>query len=342
MNDRDRGTGARIVGIEYALPSMVVSNDDLAGRHPEWGMDEVAKRTGVLRRHIAAPEETALDLAQRASQALLDRTDIDASNVDALIFCTQTPDHVMPPNACLLQHRLGLPTSTAALDITLACSGYVYGLFLSKSLIVSGAARNVLLVTGDTYSKLIGPDDRSTVTLFGDGAAATLVSSGVAGLREFELGTDGSRGSCFIVPAGGARHQRTSETAVPIADRNGNKRSLEQIQMDGAGILGFVQREIPRSIRTLLATTSTDIADIDLVVFHQASVTALDFLTRALRLDRERVFMNMDRVGNTVSASIPIALRDAQASGRLKDGDTVLLVGFGVGLSWGACLLDWR
>lgn len=339
---RHVSAAARIAGIDYALPETTLTNEQLEAAHPEWGMSDVAKRTGVLSRHIAGANETALDLATRAAESLLSRGDADASAIDALIFCTETPDHVMPPNACLLQARLGLRTTTAALDFTLACSGYVYGLYLAKSLIVSGAARNVLLATGDTYSKLISPDDRATVTLFGDGAAATLITSASApGIGDFELGTDGSRGSCFIVPAGGARQRRTAETAIPQVDRNGNRRSLEQIQMDGAGILGFVQREIPRAIRALLTKAEVAVADVDLVVFHQASITAVDYLTRALKLDKDRVFVNMAAVANTVSASIPIALRDAETAGRLQRGDKVLIAGFGVGLSWGACLIDW-
>ena len=333
--------GARIVGIHYALPERVVTNDEIARAHPDWRLQILEKRTGVRERHLAAPGETALDLAERAADGLLTRTGVDRSAIDVLLFCTQTPDHPMPPNACLLQDRLGLPTTVAALDFTLACSGFVYGLYLAKSLVTSGAARTVLLVTADTYSSLISPDDRGAFTLFGDGAAATLVSEGTPGLEEFLLGTDGSGAACFVVPAGGAREPRTAVAAAPGGDGAGSVRSREQIHMDGPAVLAFVQREVPRNVRALLTAAGHGIADVDLVIFHQASQLALDHLTRELGVPAEKHFANLERVGNTVSASLPIALRDAELAGRLRSGDRVLLVSFGVGLSWGSCLLRW-
>lgn len=332
---------ARISAIEYALPARTVSNEEIGSMHPEWRMSEVAHRTGVLRRHVAGPEETALDLAETACRKLLSRLDYAPSGVQGILFCTQTPDYVMPPNACLLQHRLGLPTSVAALDFSLACSGYVYGLLLAKSMIAAGAMDSVLLVTADTYSKLISPQDRGPYTLFGDGAAASLVEAAATGISEFVVGTDGSQAGCFIVPAGGARMPRSAATDDLVADRSGNRRSQEQIRMDGTGVLAFVEREIPSAVRTLLGRAGVSFADVDLVVLHQASQLASDYLSRALGIPPEKLFGNIAHLGNTVSASIPIALRDAEAQGRLLRGQRVLIVGFGVGLSWGACLLTW-
>lgn len=332
---------ARIEGIEYSLPQLVVTNEDIAAAHPEWRMAEVAKRTGVITRHIASPTETALDLSESACRALLKRTGVVPEEIDAVIVCTQTPDFVMPPNACLIQDRLGLSKSVAAFDYTLACSGYVYGLFMAKALIESDALRNVLLVTSDTYSKLISKNDRGPYTLFGDGAAATLVAPGAPGLRQFVLGTDGSLGACFNIPAGGARNPRSSETSTERVDRDRNLRSLEQIHMDGRAVLAFVQREVPAAVDRLFTKAGMSMSQVDLVILHQASGIALDYLEDVLEIPPDKTFKNIQSVGNTVSASLPMALRDAELAGRLRKRDTVLLVGFGVGLSWGACLLDW-
>lgn len=333
---------AGIVGVEAALPERVVTNEELAAAHPDWRMPDVERRTGVLERRLTSLNETALDLGARASGALLDRLAVDRDAVDALIFCTQTPDHVMPPNATLLQSRLGLGSHVAAFDITLACSGYVYALYLGRALIASQAASKVLLVTADTYSKLMSPEDRSTVTLFGDGGAATLLSATThRGIRLIELGTDGSLAACFTVPAGGARMPRSASTRELRSDRSGNRRSLEHIQMDGPSVLAFVQREIPRNVRGVLQRAALQVSDLDLVVFHQASRVALDYLIKTLGLRPDQVFEDLHYVGNTVSASIPIALRHAEEQGLLRQGSSVLIVGFGVGLSWGTALIEW-
>lgn len=332
---------ARISAVEYALPARILTNSEIAERHPNWRMPEVARRTGVVSRHVAESSETALDLAEVACQKLLSGNRAGGVQIRAILFCTQTPDYIMPPNACLLQDRLGLPTSVAALDFTLACSGYVYGLFLAKSMVTSGAVDSVLLVTADTYSKLISPDDRGPYTLFGDGAAATLIQPGSEGIHDFVLGTDGSQAACFIVEAGGARVPRDIMTTGVRVDRSGNKRSREQIKMNGPAVLAFVQRDIPGAVSSLLGRSGTTIQDLDVVVFHQASQLATDYLAQTLGIREDQLYQNIARVGNTVSASIPIALRDAEIEGRLSAGDKVLLVGFGVGLSWGACLLTW-
>jgi len=335
---------AIIAGIDRALPERRVTNADLAREHPDWDMEKIAERAGVLERRVCASDETALDLGQRASEALLERLTVPRSDVGALIVCTQSPDHIMPPNACLLQHRLELPTSIPAFDFTLACSGYVYGLFLAKSLITSGASDSILLVTADSYSRYLHPDDRSTVTLFGDGGAATLVrgaEAGSAGIGDFCLGTDGGSADIFAIQAGGARLPRSPETAVSTVDPGGSTSSPEHIAMDGARVLAFVRKRVPAVVDELLTKTNESLDDIDLVIFHQGSAMTLDYVERWLSLPPEKTFRNIATVGNTVSASIPIALRDAELAGRLESGMRVLLVGFGVGLSWGACRVNW-
>lgn len=334
--------GAYIAAIDYHLPARRVGNAELAALHPQWHMEQVVLQSGVENRHWCAPGETALDLADVACRNLATRTRQDLGRVDAILFCTQSPDHAMPSNACLLQSRLGLPQTVAAFDYTLACSGFVYGLYLSKSLVQSGAAEHVLLITAETYSKWIHPDDRGPMTLFGDGAAATLISAGEPAIGGFALRTDGSRGSCFTVPAGGARVPRSAETTRPVRDRSGNVRSAEHLHMDGIAVLDFVKAEIPVLVRELLEQERLTLDDVDLVVFHQGSRVTLDHLHAALRLPAHKQLYDITDVGNAVSASIPIALRNAERQGRLKPGMRVMLVGFGVGMSWGGCIVNWQ
>lgn len=334
-------TKSGIVGIEYALPERVVTNEELEEEHPGWNLPQVAKATGVFARHWCDSEETALDLAVAACERMMKRNPALISACDAILFCTQSPDHWMPPNACLLQDRLDLPPSTAALDFSLACSGFVYGLYLANALVASGSAKQVLLVTADTYSKWIHPNDRGPLTLFGDGAAITVVAPSESGIGHCALGTDGTGGPLFCVPAGAARTPRSPETAQGKTDLFGNTRSAEHLMMNGPAVLDFVKQEIPGFVRSFLETVGESIDSLDLVVFHQASRLGLDYLNNALNVPSEKRFSNIAAIGNTVSASLPIALRQAEEDGTLVPGMRVLLVGFGVGLSWGATIITW-
>lgn len=332
---------AELAAIEYALPARCVTNDDLDQLHPDWSIHEVAKRTGVLTRFICAQDETALDLAARACQKLFQGGIVAPEDVGAIIVCTQSPDYIMPPNATLLQHRLGLPISVAAFDFSLACSGFIYGLFLGKALIESQSLDNILLVTAETYSKLIHPDDRGTTALFGDGAAVSLLRKGTKGVGRVVLGTDGSGGERFIIPAGGSRIPRSSETCVEIPNAMGSAKTQENIHMDGPAVMAFVKQRIPGCVTELLNQTAYTQDDISLFIFHQGSAMSLDYLENALQIPEEKMYKNLARVGNTVSASIPIAIRDAQLDGFIVPGSRVLLAGFGVGFSWGACIVEW-
>ncbi len=334
---------ARLSHIEYVLPDRVVTNEDLKRAHPDWNMELAASKTGVLTRRFVNDGELASDLAYRAAEELLRTTGTPRDAVDGLIFCTQSPDHIMPPNATLLHARLGLSSGVAAFDITLACSGYVYGLAIAQSMMDALGLRRVLLVTADTYSRYIHPDDRSALTLFGDGAAVTLLepAASPSQMLDFSLGTDGGGGDKFWIEAGGLRVPRSTETAAARRDIAGNVRSRETIWMDGRAVLAFAENRIPPSVRALLARHALDVDDLQLALFHQASAVALSRLHDLLAIPPDRQFTNIARVGNTVSASLPILLKDAERAGRLKRGDLVLLVGFGVGFSWGCCLLRW-
>lgn len=332
----------KLTEIAYHLPEQVVTNEDLGAENPGWDMAQVEARVGVARRHIAGRTETALDLAYKACEKLFDANPDARQRVDGIVFCTQSEDYIMPPDSCILHSWLGLKDEVYAIDFNLACSGYAYGLAMVRGLIATNIASSVLLINADTYSKFIHPKDRSARTLFGDGAAVTLVEAAEEGRGVIDVAcaTSGDNHQRFIIPAGGSRLPLSDETSVLETDASGNTRTPGHIHMDGLGILSFVNSKIPAQIHKLLDRNGLAVSDIDLFVFHQASKVALESLNRLMGIPDEKSFTNLRYVGNTVSASIPIALSDALEQGRVARGDLVLLCGFGVGLSWGSALVE--
>lgn len=326
---------ARIEQISYALPDRVVSNTELRESYPEWDFDRLEDRTGVFQRHIADDDETALDLAERACG------DLDLGGIDGLIFCTETPDHPIPSNACMLHGRLGLAKNVPALDINMGCSGYVYGLEAARGMIATGTATRILLATGDTYSRLINPGDRATRVLFGDGVAVSIIAAAESGdgIVDLSMGSDGKYYDRFMVPAGGMRLPFSPDTAAETTDKSGNVRSLDNITMDGFGVLSFFNATLPGEVRDLLARNDLEMDDIDVFVFHQASRVALDSIARALKIPEAKMVRNMGKVGNLVSASVPVSLKMALDEAQAKPGDLAVLCGFGVGLSWATALV---
>ncbi len=330
-----------IEAIATALPARVLTNAQLRTEHPAWDFDRLEQRTGVFARHVAAEGETALDLALRACEELEANNQLNAGEIDGLIFCTQSPDYIMPPNSCVMHGRLGLRTNVLALDITLACSGYVYGLRLGASLIESGAAKRVLLATADTYTRYIHSGDRATRCLFGDGAAVSILSASHdgRGIQDIRCGTSGRHYAQFIIPAGGMRRPRSGETALEAVDQSGNIRTAEHIVMDGLGVMSFFNKTLPTAVREILTANQLSLQDIDVFVFHQASKVALDSVRTALDIRPEKMVTDFADTGNLVSASIPVALSRALAKGSAKSGQLALLCGFGVGLSWGCAIV---
>ena len=332
----------KIKDIAYHLPEQVVTNEDLHKENTDWDMELVEARAGVVKRYITQKDETALDLAFQACNKLLnDHKDFHAA-IDAIIFCTQSPDYIIPPNSCLLHKMLNLPEDVFAFDFTLACSGYIYGLALAQGLIGSKLAKNILLVNADTYSKYIHKQDRSARVLFSDGAAASWIcaSDSEDGIIDIQCATSGSGFDKLYIPAGGCRIPKSDHTADPVVNDNANAPLLENIHMDGMGILTFVNTKVPQQIRNLLARNKLTTDQIDLFIFHQASKLALDSLTRLLKLDPAKVYQNLREIGNTVSASVPIALKDALDKGRIAKSNKLILSGFGAGLSWGTALVQ--
>ncbi|APA68897.1 ketoacyl-ACP synthase III [Janthinobacterium sp. 1_2014MBL_MicDiv] len=331
---------AQLTAVAYHLPQAILTNAALEQEFSDWPAQKILDKTGIAQRHIAAPDETASDLAYHAAEKLFATHDIARADIDFLILCTQAPDYLLPSSACVLQQRLGLPTSCGALDINLGCSGYVYALAMAKGLVESGIRKKVLLLTADTYSKYINARDRSVRTLFGDAAAASVIAGGAPeqALGPFVLGTDGSGANNLIVPAGGMRTARSAATASETEDASGNWRSQDDLFMDGAQIVQFTLGAVPRTMQELLTAAGKTLDDIDHVIFHQANKFMLDALRRKIRIPEDKFVIEIDTVGNTVSSTIPIAIARARASGRIRPGDTALLLGFGVGYSWAGTL----
>jgi 3-oxoacyl-[acyl-carrier-protein] synthase-3 len=325
-----------IKAISYILPDTIVTNQDLVGEFPEWSVDKIAKKVGVVSRHVVAEGQCASDLAEQAARKLFFENDIDKNCIDFVLLCTQSPDYFLPTTACLLQDRLGLGTHCGALDFNLGCSGFVYGMALAKGLIESDAARNVLLVTAETYSKHMHNRDKGNRTIFGDAAAATLVStSGFAEIGSFDLGTDGSGCNNLIVKSGAMRHQNRFDDIA--FDKSGNPVSSDHLYMNGSEIFNFTLETVPDLVENVLRKNRLGKESIDLYVFHQANKYMLDCLFDLMEIEEEKAFVYMSEVGNTVSSTIPIALCEAKKEQRLSGN--VLIAGFGVGYSWGGCVL---
>lgn len=330
---------AKIIAIEYELPGQSLTNEELSAQFPEWDVAKIFSKTGISDRRIVAEGECASDLAFRACEKIFASGAIERSEVDCLILCTQSPDYVLPATACILQHRLGLPTKCAAFDYNQGCSGFIYGLGLAKGLVETGQVRNVLLVTAETYSKYINEGDKSVRTLFGDAAAATLIqpASDDVAIDRFRYGTDGSGAGSLIVPVGGSRLPAALNTELEaVKDGSGNVRTDANLYMDGAAVLEFTLKRVPELFESLFDEKFT-LEMVDHFVFHQANKFMLDTLNRRLKLPEEKFVREFEHCGNTVSSTIPIALKESLKKGSLKPGDMVACVGFGVGLSWAAC-----
>jgi 3-oxoacyl-[acyl-carrier-protein] synthase-3 len=332
---------AVVRAIEYHLPERVLTNEELAAAFPDWTAEKMAAKTGIVERRLAAPEECASDLAVKAAEKLFAGGACRRDEIDFILLCTQSPDYLLPTTACLLQDRLGVPTSAGALDFNLGCSGFVYGLGLAKGLIETGQADNVLLLTAETYGKFLGPDDRAVRPLFGDAAAATLVQRRAEAAGEppwigpFVFGTDGKGAENLILRAGGMRRRHGA------AARRDEAPSPDHLYMNGPEIFTFTLGAVPRAVEALLARAGRAADDVDRYVFHQANGYMLERLRAKMKIPAEKFVLALSHCGNTVSSSIPIALKDAAGRGGLTPGHVVMLVGFGVGYSWGATLMRW-
>ncbi|MEM6363884.1 MAG: ketoacyl-ACP synthase III [Planctomycetota bacterium] len=326
---------AQIGPVAVYLPERVETNDELQATFPEWNLPRIAEKTGIVQRHIAAAEETSADMAVAAAEMLFERDNVDRSQIDFLLLCTQTPDYPLPTTACLLQDRLGLPTRCGAMDFNLGCSGFVYGCGVADGLIQSGMDKRVLLLTAEAYSKYIDAEDRSLRTIFGDAAAATLVTAAdEPSLWGFQFGTDGSGGDMLMVGDGGVR---CSADAIRPRHR---KRWNSRLYMDGPSLINFTVEAIPRLVDEILVANHLNDSDVTCYLMHQATWKMLDQLRKRMKVSDERLPIRLSSVGNTVSCTLPILIDQMRSSPEWSPTNTHMLVGFGVGLSWAGCL--WR
>jgi 3-oxoacyl-[acyl-carrier-protein] synthase-3 len=309
-----------IRGIGTYLPERVVRNDELIERFG-WDADFLERKLGIRERHIAAADEGAADMAVAAAENLFaSRPELDRDAVDLVVLCTQNPDYGLPHSSALVQARLGLPRTTACFDVGLGCSGFVYGLAVVRSMLETLGLTNALLVTSDPYSKVIDPGDRGTSPLFGDGAAATWIADGASNtIGAFTFGTDGGGAEHLIVKSSGG-----SDPA--------------HLSMNGRAIFEFMLERIPADLERCAGKNGVALEDVDLFVLHQASAYMLGYVAKRMRIAPERVPIVLAETGNTVSSSIPFALAQLTSDGGLT-GRTVLLSGFGVGLSWASTIV---
>jgi len=330
--------GVRIESINYYLPKKIITNSELEKEFPEWNAEKIESKVGIKQRHIVADNETALDLAYEASKFAMKGFDKD--QIDFILLCTQSPDFFLPTSACILQDKLQLRQNIGAFDFNLGCSGFIYGLSIAKGLINSKIAKNVLLITSETYSKYIHKLDKANRSIFGDAAAATIITeSSEEQIYNFELGTDGS-GMCNLIIENGATRNKIDHS-INQNLINGEFKNPNNLYMNGPEIFNFTIDMVPKAIKGCLEKNNLSLEEIDYVIFHQANKYMLDYLRKKLKITNDKFYINMINTGNTVSATIPIALKDAEDNGIIKKGQKILLCGFGVGYSWGATIIKY-
>jgi 3-oxoacyl-[acyl-carrier-protein] synthase-3 len=335
---------AWIIDTTYFLPDILIDNEKINAEHPEWSVDKISVKTGIEKRYYAKEDQTSGDLAYLVAEQFFQRNIIEKSAVDFLILCTQSPDYFLPTTACILQDRLGLNKSIGAFDFNLGCSGFVYGLGIAKGLICSGQAKNVLLITAETYSKFINPNDKKNKTIFGDAASATLISSQPSSdhlsgeILDFSYGTDGSGAKHLMVKTGGLRNIQKGH-AEDVYVENEFHSNDDYLFMDGKQIFDFTVFNVPGLVNSCLEKNNVSPDDINLYIFHQANQFMLDRLRKMSRIPTEKFYIFIKETGNTVSSTIPIALSHALENRAISKGNKVVLCGFGVGLSMGAVLV---
>jgi 3-oxoacyl-[acyl-carrier-protein] synthase III len=335
---------AKITAIEYFLPESKLTNDQLSSEFLDWSTEKIFAKTGIASRHLANENEFASDLGVNAAKKLFNSGVISPNDIDYLLFCTQSADYFLPSTSCIVQDRLSLPNKCGAIDINQGCSGFIYSLGIAKALFETNQAKNILIITADTYSKYINKKDKSVRTIFGDAAAATLIqgSSEISeAIYGFSYGTDGSGFNNLIVPSGGMRSPKSVISSIETVDVSGNIRSQDDLFMDGAEIFAFTMKMIPNTLDEILSNNNLSINDIDLFVFHQANKFMLDHLRKKLSIPEEKFYINFSDCGNTVSSTIPIALKRALQQDILKPGIKLCVMGFGVGYSWAGAIIEW-
>ncbi len=326
--------------ISWHVPERTVTNEELIRRFPALKINELTRLTGVNERHVADTDETSSDLAVKAAEKLFSENSIDKSAIDFIIFCTSGGDYITPASACIIQNRLGLSQHCGAFDFNQGCTGYLYGLALADSLIKAGNAQHILLLTGETTHRIIHAKDPNTLALFGDGASATLLEKSTADhIGRFVFGTDGSKYDQIIVRHGRERYPLPQWAEPDYTDAFGNVKNHAKLYMNGGTVFNFTLEKAPGLFNRLLEDAGLTPDDIDYFVFHQANRIVLESLGKKLRIPSEKIIIELNDVGNTVSSSIPIALKKSMDKDVIKKGNTIMVAGFGVGLSWGGAIV---
>lgn len=331
-----------IKAISTYLPNDILELTSLTDIFEEKDIKMVMNASGVERVHVAKPDETASDLCFEAANYIFQKENFHKSDIDGLIFISQTPDYIAPATSVSLQNRLGLSIETVCFDISYGCSGYIYGLFQAAVLISSGACKNVLVLAGDTTTKLINPKDRAQRLVFGDCGSATIVSTGDSEIG-FNIGSDGSGSETVIVPAGGFRMPSSDETKKEFVDSDGNVRSLENLYMDGTAVFSFIIKRGQESINSILSFMNWKKDEVDFFALHQATKFTLSYLRKRLGIDINRAPTNIENYGNTGPTTIPLVLTDIchEKSGiDTSKWNKVIMSAYGVGLSWGSVACD--
>ena len=335
----------KVSDIFYYLPETILNNETLSERYEGWTEAKIYEKTGINTRHVVSENEHVSDLAANAAKLLFENSNVKSEEIDALIICTQTPDYSLPATSSLVHKSLGLPAKCLTFDFNQGCTGFVYGLAIAGSMIHSGLVKNVLLITAETYSRWCHPMDKSVSTIFGDGAAAIhLCSSDIGlGLGPFLFGTDGSGFYNLIVPSSGSHRLEESENANnECIDGSGNIRTPSNLYMNGPELFRFAISAVPDVVNDILKKSEKSHSDIDKYVFHQANQYMLKMIQKKLDIPNDKMIIEIDETGNTVSSSIPIAIKRAYEKGSISFGDQLLVVGFGVGYSWGGTLFKWE
>ena len=328
-----------IRAISACVPSQIEYNKDLGYFMTEEEIQKAIQNIGIEERRMAEKDVCASDLCFKTAEKLIEDNNIDKSTIDALIFVSQTSDYHQPATAPILQHRLGLSKNTLSFDINLACSGYVYGLSTAYAYASQQGINRVLLLVGETMSKIVSRYDKVNTPLFGDAGTATLIKKGDYGRSVFSLHSDGSGCEVMMIPDGGFRNPTSVESLIEEIDANGDRRNREQFRMDGMAVFNFGMSEEPRDIKNLLAEAGLDLSQLDLLIYHQANKFMTDFFTKWLKFDKTKTPYSIKKFGNTSSASIPLTIV-TELKNKYPDRKNVILSGFGAGLSWGSVLLD--
>ena len=332
--------GVGIKALSACVPRDVVYNKDLGYLIPEEEIEKTINNIGIEQRRIAAPDVMASDLCFKAAQQLMADNDIEPDSIDVLLFMSQTPDYRIPATSCLLQHRLGLSRDTMCFDISLGCSGYLFALSAAFAYASMDGVRRVLLLDGETFSKIVNRRDKVDWPLYGDAGTATLVEKGDFGDSTFILNTDGSGENALKIHSG-MRNPITPESCIEREQEDGNIRSDLEVYMDGMDVFNFAISKVPKSVKQLLKETDRTIEDVDYLVFHQANRFMMDFFVKKLKISPDRVPYCIHKYGNTSSASVPLTI-SSELSGCLNGEKTLLMSGFGAGLSWGSAILSMK